>query len=85
MSFFASVSVQGDAVRVILPGQKGSVSEGCCRAIVPPASLSCPKGTGLETNQPLHQHMGGLQGLPSDNLGGEQGPTKWADLEHTGH
>ena len=85
MSFFAFLSVWGDALRVILPGKKGGVSEGYCRAIVPPASLAWLKGAGLETDQLPYQHVGSLQGLPSDNLGGEKGPTKRADLEHSGH
>lgn len=83
--FLCFLNVRGDAVRVILPGQQGGVSEGCRRAIVPPASLACPKGTGLQTDQPPHRHMGGLQRQASDTLGSKQGPTMWADLEHSGN
>lgn len=72
-------------MKAILPGKKGGVSKGCYRAVVPPASLACLKGAGLETDQPTHQQMGSLQDLPSYNLGGEQSPTMWADLEDSGH
>lgn len=43
--------------------ERRCLSKGCYRAVVPLASLACPKGAGLETDQPPDQHMGSLQDL----------------------